>query len=136
MEKEKCIKYLILAEIEKKGFLIKFIDNYEEAEKFASITFDLSDEFQFSEMSKVEMKLTFFASYQVNGSEVHIGWCKKGITNGAYSVSVIEIDMNNFNLNQFILERINHSTVFSYEIYNCELDRILDLFPRPDFMAN
>ena len=136
MEKKKCIKYLILAEIEKKGFFIKFIDNYDEAEKFARMTFDNSDEFQYSEMSKVEEKLTFFASYQVNGNEVYIGSCKSGISNGAYSVSVIEIDMNNFNINQFILERINHSTVFPYEIYKEELDRILDLFPRSDFMAN
>ncbi len=136
MKEEKNIKYLILAEIEKKGFLVKFMDEYDEAKKYADEIFELSYEFQFREMRNVEQRLTYFASYQVYGNNVYIGKIKSAVSNGAYSVNVMEIDMNNFQLNTFIKERENNSSVFPFPMYEDKIDKILELFPQPDFLAN
>lgn len=135
MKEGKNIKYLILAEINKKGLRIKFMDEYDEAKKFADEIFDLSNVFQFCEMSNVEQKLTYFASYQVYGNNVYIGKIKSAVSNGAYSVNVMEIDMNSFQLNTFIKERENNSSVFPFPMYEDKIDKILDLFPQPDFFG-
>jgi hypothetical protein len=129
-------KYLIIAEIERKGFLLDSTDNLVEAGTFAELVFHLSDEFSIYEMHLVERKLNYFASYNINGTEVYVGKSLRSISNGVYSVSILKIDPATFSLEIFIKERENHSTVFDYDVYPDEIDRLAEIFPNPDFIAN
>lgn len=135
-EVEENFKYLVLAEIEKRGFLVKFYNDYDRAKQVADLTYELIDGLEFAEMSEVEAKLSCFASYEINGNENFTGNSMSGVSNGTYSVNILKIDLNNFRLTEFILERKNHSSVFPYEIFGEKLNKILQLFPRPDFVAN
>lgn len=130
------VKYLIVAEIENKGFLLKIEDNFEKAESFAQYIYSLSDEFYIYEMDKVEQKLKYFSFYKINGNEIYLKKIKTSISNGVYTVSVVEIDLNNYCEKTFIKERENHSSVFDFEKYPKELDRLAELFSEIDLVAN
>ena len=112
MKPENKIQYLIVAEIENKGFLLRFMVDLKEAEMYAEKIFQYSDEFLFSDVCKIEEKLKYFASYKANGSEIYLRKIKGGRSNGAYTVSFMEVEMNKFCLKTFIRERENNSLVF------------------------
>lgn len=109
------IKYLIVAEIYKKGFILKIIDGKKEALSFLQKTSEISSCYSFAQMNKVEEKLEYIASYKINGNTDYVGKYIKSISNGAYTVSVLQIDINTFCLKSFIRERENHSSVFELE---------------------
>lgn len=136
MEKEKKYRYLIIAEIRNKGYLLKFMSDLKEADKYAKEIFELSNEYSIYEQYKIETKLTYFASYHVNGTEVYIGNGCCGQSNGVYTVGTMKVDINNFRLNSFIRERENHSTVFPREDQWDQVDKFLKLFPSPNWIAN
>ena len=130
------IKYLIIAELDQCGFLLQFMDDCEEAKLYADIIFNASMNYPYSEMYIVEDELDYFASYTINGNELYIGNFIYGHSNGAYTVSVMKIDMDKFCLKVFIKERENHSTVFDYIENQEKFERILETFPDFGFYAN
>lgn len=130
------IQYLIVAEINRNGFVLELQNNYVEAELYIERIFNLSDEFGIFEMNKVKNKLEYFASYQISGNELYLSKIKRSISNGVYTVSIVKIDLNNFCLKTFIKERENHSSVFTIEKYPKQLDKLAELFPNINLVAN
>ena len=136
MTLKKRIQYLIVAEINRMGFLLELQNNYVEAELYIEHIFNLSDEFSIFEMNNVEKKLKYFASYQISGNELYLNKIKRSISNGVYTVSIVKIELNNFCLKTFIKERENHSSVFTIEKYPKQLDKLAELFPNINLVAN
>lgn len=126
------LKYLIIAEIEKKGFILEFFNHIENAEAFARTTFDLRRGFAFNDMYRVEEKLKYFATYRINGNQEYVGNVLRQLSNGAYSVSIIKINKREFCLKSFIKERENHSWVINFD----KCDKLIELFPHLNLIAN
>ena len=90
-------------------------------------------------MIKVESRLNYFASYTINGNLDYMGRGKMSVTNGAYTVSVVKIDVNTFCLKSFLKERESCSNVFDLDAnapYSDKLEKLIELFPHADLIAN
>jgi hypothetical protein len=134
--------YLIVVEIERKGFLIDIVKSKAQSEVIAEKLVEISVSYPFADMYKVEQELTYFASYTMNGTQVYLGKFIYHCSNGSYSVSTLQIDLNTFCVQTFIRERENQSSVLAK--YACDendetdprYDRLLDLFPNLYTLAN
>ncbi len=134
MPKNSQKKFLIVAELDRKGFMLKIEDSLKKAMAFSERTFMLSKEFCYDDMYKIEYKLNPFAKYEVSGNVMCLSKFKSSTTNGFYSVTVVEIELKN--LKMFIRERENLSIVFDYDLYDEEISRLIELFPAFDMFAN
>lgn len=134
--------YLIVVEIERKGFLIDIVKSKAQAEVIAERLVEISVSYPFADMYKVEQELTYFASYTMNGTQVYLGKFIYHCSNGSYSVSTLQIDLNTFCVQTFIRERENQSCVLAKYAWNendetdPRYDRLLDLFPNLHTLAN
>jgi hypothetical protein len=128
------IKYLIIAEIDRTGFITEFRNTFKEAEFFAAKLKHIGEFDSYTETDKIinALKKRNYISYHINGNQLCFGKIRIAFTDGLYSVSVGEIDMNTFCLKTLIRERENHSRVFDDNID----DAFLEKFPNIDLIAN
>lgn len=133
------MKYLIIVEIERTGFITEFKSSFKEAFDFSNkLYLSLSELFPIDKREKIVdvLKERGYASYKINGTELYFGKCKDQITDGILTVSVVEIDSNKFNLQMLIKERENSSLVFNYDEPTGKIDEIADKFPHLSIVAN
>jgi hypothetical protein len=129
------VKYLILAEFERYGFLYTVNENLEVAKLLCSKIFYLSDKYSFDYILSKLLKKSI-ATYEINGNELYASKTIWGHSNGIYSVSIIEINPDTFCIKTFIKERQNCSTVFDWEEYENELEYMAQRFPKLCIGAN
>lgn len=131
--KDNPIKFIVIAEIHRTGFITRYFSSFKKAESFAKKLFLLSDQFQFREMYKMEELLSQndYTKFEIKGNQKYFPECKRCTTNGAYTVSVVAINMKTFCLETFIKERENNSSAFEYLS-----DKFLEKFPHSDLIAN
>ena len=128
-------KYLIIAEIIDRGYVLGYVHTLEVAETILKNVFAYSDWYSFCDMYRVAEHLKFSVSYKMNGNYLFMT-PPHGNCNGALSVYRIEIDLDTFSLSSFIRERENISEVFSDELYRDQIDRMFELFPWFCWFAN
>ena len=122
-------------ELGRKGYFLDIMDCFEEAKWFVDKVFNLSEEVAYSEIiSKAKIKP--IAAYEINGNEMYSGRTSYGTSNGLLTLSVMKIDTDVFCMKTFIGERRNHSSVFDYEEYEKEHDRLAEKFPKFQHGAN
>lgn len=128
------IKYLIIAEIGRTGFITEFKNTLKEAELFAAKLKHIGNFDSYTETEKIinALKQRNYISYHINGNRLCFGKIKIAFSDGLYDVSVTEVDMKTFCLKTLIRERENHSIVFDGELS----DEFLEKFPHPDLIAN
>jgi hypothetical protein len=126
---------LILIEIDKYGFIVTVKNNFDEAKLLVDKLFKLSDKLSYDEIIEMITPKSI-AYYKINGNQDYAGRVTYGFSNGLYSVSLIKIDPQIFCIKTFIKERQNYSSVFNYKLYDKELDRMAELFPRFNDGAN
>lgn len=128
------IKYLIIAEIDRTGFVTEFKNTFKEAELFAAKLKHIGDFDSYTETEKIitALKQRNYISYHINGNQLCFGNIKIAFSDGLYDVSVSEVDMKTFCLKTLIRERENHSIVFDDELS----DELIEKFPHLDLIAN
>lgn len=105
--------YLIIAELKYTGYVICRTDNLVQAKAKVEGLFSLTDLYPFNEIYKLSGHLSEYQKYKINGNAEYLGKCNQCISNGDFSVYILEIDKH-FSLQQFISERQNCSyAVFS-----------------------
>lgn len=131
------IRYLVVAEIGNRGFILKTFSSKGLAEYYHQKMFDLKEEYS---LEKIESKLKYISSYNINGNEVYIENVELTTSDGVYTVSVVKINLENFCLKSFVRERENHSTVFDYDTSTPEelekFNKICDYNPTGRLIAN
>jgi len=143
MKSSNPIAHLLIVEIERKGFLIEVCSDIEKAKQRLEELVELSVKYSFNEQHRAEQDLTYFASYEIYGTEVYVGKSSHSISNGSYTVSIVEIDLDTFCVKTFIRERENHSCVlhrYTQEDVDRELysryEKLSELFPHLNTIAN
>lgn len=131
----KLHKYLILAELDRMGFLLDIKDSIEDAKSAVDKVFNFSMKLSY-DTTQDKIKTEAFASYVINGNVLYTGKIQYGHTDGFFSISAVEIDPDIQCLKTFIKERENYSSVFDYKQYDEEIERLADLFPMLQFGAN
>ena len=101
-------QYLVIAELENKGYVIGTINDLKEAEDKSAELVILADEYPINELYKLNDHLCIYESYPINGNDQYCGKFKYCTSNGVFSVYVIEID-ESFSIQLFISERSNTS---------------------------
>lgn len=114
-------KYLIVAELDTKGYIIGIINSLSSAKKKTKKIFELSNQFSFHELHLFHPYLSQFISYEIKGNAMYIGKGKECTSNGALSNYILEINTKGFSIKQFIKERISTS----YAIFD-EDEKLLD----------
>ena len=125
--------FLVVLEIENKGFLLALEESMVDADN------SLRNAYKYTscDLNIFDNDFEFFDSYEINGNEKYINTVESSVSNGVTSVHILKIDnFGELSLQYFKRERDNTSTVFGYEKYEQELDRITDLFYQSSFFAN
>lgn len=129
------IKYLIIVEIERTGFITEFKNTYEEASASAENLMNYTGGLDSETVKKKVisfMRQRNYISYHINGNQLYFGKVRRSLSDGIITISIAEIDMKTFCLKTLIRERENHSIVFDDEIN----DELLEKFPNIDLIAN
>jgi|ERR1051325_4613765 hypothetical protein len=128
-------KYLVVAEIGREGFITEMKDSFEEADRFSQELFSLANVFPISKRSCVAQLLQQkgYLHYKINGNQIYFPSPLSSITDGDYSVSVINILPGQNCIRRLIKERENHSIVFKLEMIK---DEFVERFPRLGLIAN
>ena len=129
------MKYLIIAEVNKTGFITEFKNTFEEADDYCNELFFSLTNITAHKMETIAhvLKQRGYISYKIKGNALYFGKCRSSTTNGEFTVSVAEVDLRTFCLQKMLKERENHSIVFEYEQLN---DEFIDKFPSIDLIAN
>ena len=101
-------QYLVIAELENKGYVIGTSNDLQEAEDKSAELVILADEYPINELYKCKDHLSTYQSYSINGNEAYCGKFKYCTSNGVFSVYIIEID-ESFSIQLFMSERSNTS---------------------------
>lgn len=111
-------KYLIVAEIERTGYVAGLKNNYWEAVALAKELLLYGELFQWNEPEQINTQLLnrCYKSYIIKGNQLFFDKSIYGSTDGKYSVAVLPMDKKEFSVESFIKERENYSTVFSSEV--------------------
>jgi len=139
MANNKHRKYLVIAEVERTGFIVGFFKKYLSAVELANELLLLGEFFPWSESEKIKIQLRNrnLREYQIKGNQIYFDKGIYGSTDGKYSVLVLPADKREFNLEIFIKERENYSIVFESEQYSDKKwRRYFDDFPWSFHKAN
>lgn len=98
-------KYLIIAELDTKGYIIGTLQSLHTAKKKTKKIFELSNQFSFHELHLFHPYLSQYKSYEIKGNALYMGNEKQCISNGLLSIYILEIDSKKFSMEQFIKER-------------------------------
>jgi hypothetical protein len=132
-------KYLVVAEVERTGFVVDYCRKYWSAVKLADELLLLGELFTWGESERIETQLRSrnIKEYEIKGNLLYFDKSIYGSTDGKYSVAVLQINKNDFTIESFIRERENHSTVFSTEIHWDKKEaEYFDNFPLSNHISN
>ena len=103
--------YLVVAELENKGYIIGFIDDYQTAKAKLDEICSLGNNYPFNLLYFFHSYLNKFQSYPINGNAEYVGNFKFCTSNGILSIYIIDVkeQEQEFSLQQFISERTNTS---------------------------
>jgi len=120
--------YIIVAEIDKTGYILDFEDNKKDAKLKFERLWELIGEKGEPENEMCRYKLKGYFQYMHSPSVLF------SRTNGIQSVYALRIK----SIDLFLSERENYTSVYCYDKYDKELDRLEDLFPylNHNFIAN
>lgn len=109
--------FLVIAEIERTGFVAGCCKKYWSAVGLAKELLVYGELFPWGEPEKivVQLKSRKFREYLIKGNQIYFDKSIYGSTDGKYSVAVLPINMKEFAVETFIRERENYSIVFSRE---------------------
>ena len=112
-------RYLVIAEIERIGFVAGNYKKYWSAVELAKKLLLYGELFPWKEPEKIKGQLRShkFREYIIKGNQIYFDKSIYGSTDGQYSVAVLPINMKGFEIETFIRERENYSIVFSPEQY-------------------
>jgi hypothetical protein len=127
--------YLVISEIGKMGFIIGFIDGYEKAKAKVKEIVEISAPLTHDKIIEL-LKEMSIATYVMNGNEGDNYKVLYGNTDGYFSTWMDKVDKKSFCIKTFIKGRENFSLVFGFEEYEEELDRLAEIFPMIDIVAN
>ncbi len=105
-------EYLVIAELDNKGYIIGTTDDLSVAESKMEELFSIANQYPFNELYKFNADLKDFASYPINGNAMYFGMQKKAMSNGMLTISILDLTKRTFSLQQFISERSNTSYAF------------------------
>jgi hypothetical protein len=132
-------KYLVIAEVERTGFVAGCYKKYLKAVELANELLLYGELFPWCESDKIigQLRNRSFNEYPVKGNQIYFDKGIYGSADGKYSVMVIQINNSHFDLNVFIKERENHSIVFDSETC-CDKrwNSYFDKFPSSYQIAN
>lgn len=119
MANNSCRQYLVIAEVERQGFIMGRFKKYWPAVELANELLLYGELFPWKEPEKIILQLQNrkVKEYPIKGNQLYFDKGIYGSTDGKYSVIVLPINTKNFSLETFIRERENHSIVFSPEQY-------------------
>jgi hypothetical protein len=133
------IRYIIIAEFEKIGFVTEMFNHYDEAEDFCLNLHALGRKYNFNDWHKVveELQERKYVAYQINNAPLVV--CKTYCLacNGVYTVAVMQIDLDKFCVKSFMSERTNAWTGFEYSKLGENItEPIIQYYPGCFFSAN
>lgn len=126
-------KYIVVVEIDDKGYIFRLINKEEDALEFRERVLNISRNYSYPEIYAKINALNPVASYNINGNQLYFGNFKSNISNGVYSVYLLKINEKTFCLQSFIKEREYNSTVFELEDLT---DEFVEKFPHLCMIAN
>jgi hypothetical protein len=129
-------RYIVVVEIENRGFIFDIFKELEKAKKQVDEVLKEAAKYSIYEMNEILGHFLFSISecYDIKGNQHYIGKCEVQVSNGVLTVSIIKID-NTFNLKHFMKERENHSIAISNKD-EFKYDKLLEVFPKIDLNAN
>ena len=129
------MKFIVIAEIiEHKGFLISYHNSFQSARKKTKQVFERCWNYERDEIKNIENDLDFLMEYRLQKNSVGVGRVKEQMSNGNFSVSILEVNKS-FTEKHFIQEIENNVFVFDIS-ENDKVSELIDLFPDADFVAN
>lgn len=100
------MKYLIVAEIEETGFIIKQTDSFIEAEAVMENVISVaSAKHAFPDTPQFNNDLKHCKSYPIHHTNPYTGLYKTSTSNGTLSVSIYDTKVKGFSIKKFIYER-------------------------------
>jgi hypothetical protein len=110
--------HLVIAEVERIGFVAGCFKRYWCAVEIANQLLLYSELFKWGESDRIiaQLRNQGFKEYIIKGNQVYFDKGIYGSTDGKYSVAVLPMNKKEFSTESFIRERENYSTVFSPEI--------------------
>lgn len=139
MADNKDRRFLVVAEIERTGFIVGYCQKYRKAVELANEVLLYGELFSWGEPDKIKVQLQsrHFRQYQIKGNQIYFDKGIYGSADGKYSVAVLPINIKDFCLEVFIKERENYSIVFNSEQYWEKSNRkYFDDFPSSLHKAN
>lgn len=132
-------KYLVIAEVERTGFVAGCFKKYWSAVELANQLLLYRELFQWSESEKIiaQLRNQRFKEYSIKGNQIYFDKGIYGSTDGKYSVSIILTHVREFRISTFIRERENHSIVFNFEQHwDKRFSKYFEIFPSSIHKAN
>jgi hypothetical protein len=130
------IKYLIIVEIERTGFVTEFCDTYEESST-RSLNLMNSAGYLDTEDKKTQvinfLRKRNYIQYHVNGKPLFYVRFKRCLTDPVLTISIMEIDMKKFCLKMFIYELENQTNLLDYDVLS---EAFFEKFPKLESIAN
>jgi len=130
-------RYLVEAELGRKGFLIGSRKTLEAAQFLMDRTYRKGNKYEWSELEKVENDLRYFDTYTIYGNEKYVSMVETGTSDGKFSVHVLRIENYGASaIEQIKKERANISMVFDWEKSIPKLDKLFELIEHTSLVAN
>lgn len=139
MADNKHRRYLVIAEVERIGFVAGCLKKYRSAVELANQLLLYGELFQWSESEKIiaQLRNQRFKEYSIKGNQIYFDKGIYGSTDGKYSVSVIPTNVIEFSISTFIRERENYSIVFNSELHwDKRFSKYFENFPSSIHKAN
>jgi hypothetical protein len=130
------MNYIIIIEIENLGFVFKSKLSQDEIMTYINEIFFQYQNYEVEKIHTIK-NLILIDHYTINGNQLYIRKCEKGITNGFISASLILLTPN-FCLKSLIKERENYSIPFDIEddATADKIEKLIELFPKQVLSAN
>ena len=104
----KLLKFIIIAELETKGYIIGTAKSLNQAKKLSDKIFGLANQYSFNDLHSFHSCLKHYKCYEIKGNATYIK-CKECISNGLLSIYILEIDLKDFSVDLYIKERASTS---------------------------
>ncbi|MBK7030787.1 MAG: hypothetical protein IPH45_16955 [Bacteroidales bacterium] len=129
------IRYMVVCEWEREGFVLAMLNNLDEAERLAMEVFDMSNSLNADDyLAYLELRVP--VRYHINGNMFYCLVGSGGSCDGFVTTIALTIDTQTFCLKTFLKTRENHSTVFEYDDEPEKLDFLAAKFPKFCACAN
>lgn len=139
MPNNKNRKYIVVAEIERNGFVAGYFKKYWNAVELANELLILGELFPWKDSEKINIQLRNrnLREYRIKGNQIYFDKGIYGSTDGKYSVSVLSINQKEVAVETFIRERENYSIAFNSELHwDKRCSKYFENFPSSIHKAN